>query len=103
MLKQFNCQSLSVKVWRNWPTLLAKHYCFRLKSGVTSFTMANDSETNNSVCQAMLVNAKSNVIKLDALVIMDGDVHKLTCPQQLENKEFYEEIKENTTNSYQEK
>ena len=44
-----------LKAWRNWPKLLAKDYCFHLKSGVTPLTIANDSETNN-VCQAMLAS-----------------------------------------------
>ena len=43
-----------LKAWRNWPTLLAKHYCFCLKSGVTFLSIANDLETNNSACQAVL-------------------------------------------------
>ena len=33
----------SLKAWRNCPTLLAKHYCFHLKSGVTFLSIANDS------------------------------------------------------------
>ena len=33
-----------LKAWGNWPTLLAKHYCFRLKSGVTFLSIANDLE-----------------------------------------------------------
>ena len=44
----------AIKAWRNWPTLLAKHYCFHLESGVTFLSIAIDSEANNSVCQAML-------------------------------------------------
>ena len=47
-------ESSYLKAWRNWPTLLAKHYCFRLKSGV--LFIANNSETNDSVCQAMLAS-----------------------------------------------
>ena len=35
-------------------TLLAKHYCFHLKSGVTFLLIANDLETNNNFCQSML-------------------------------------------------
>ena len=45
-----------VKAWRNWPTWFAKNYCFRRKSGVTFLSIANDSETHNSVCQAMLAS-----------------------------------------------
>ena len=41
-----------LKPWRNWPTSLAKHYCFRLKSGVKFLSLANALEINNSVCQA---------------------------------------------------
>ena len=44
------------KAWRNWPTLLANHYCFHLKLGVAFLFTANDSETNNSVCQAVFVS-----------------------------------------------
>ena len=44
---------IAFKVWRNWPTLLVKHHCFQLESGVMFMSIANDSETNNSVYQAM--------------------------------------------------
>ena len=37
-------------------TLLAKHYCYHLESGITFSSIANDSETNNSVCQAILTS-----------------------------------------------
>ena len=37
-------------------TLLVKHCCFCLKSGFKFLSIANDSETNNSVCQAMLAS-----------------------------------------------
>ena len=33
-----------------------KHYRISLKSGVTFLSIANDSETNNCVCQAMLAS-----------------------------------------------
>ena len=46
----------TLKAWRNWPTLLAKHYCFPFKSGVTFLSIDNDSETNKSVCQAILAS-----------------------------------------------
>ena len=36
----------TVKAWRNWPTLLAKHFRFPLKSGITFLSIANISETN---------------------------------------------------------
>ena len=42
------------KTLGNWPTLLAKHYCFHLKSGVTFLLIATDLETNNNFCQSML-------------------------------------------------
>ena len=45
-----------VKAKRNWPTLLAKHYCFCLKSGVTFLSIANDSKTNKCFCQAILAS-----------------------------------------------
>ena len=41
------------------PTLLARNYCFHLKSGVNFLSIANDSETNNSVCQAMLASSSN--------------------------------------------
>ena len=37
-------------------TLLVKHYSFCLKSGFKVLSIANDSETNNSVCQSMLAS-----------------------------------------------
>ena len=52
----FKREMIALKAWRNWTTLLAKHYCFRLKSGITFLSIANNSETNNSVCQAMLAS-----------------------------------------------
>ena len=56
---------LFIKAWRNWPTLEAKQYCFGLESGITFLSIANDSETNNSVSQAMLSSfAKASVLKL---------------------------------------
>ena len=33
-----------------------KDCCFHIKSGVTSLSIADDSETNNIVCQAMLAS-----------------------------------------------
>ena len=47
---------MDLKAWENWPTLLAKRYCFNLKSDITSLFIANGSETNNSVCQVMLAS-----------------------------------------------
>ena len=55
----FHDGKISIKAWRNWPILLAKH---RLKSGVIFLSTANDSETNNSVCQAMLASL-ANALK----------------------------------------
>ena len=31
-------------------------HCFHVKSGVTFFSLANDSETNKNVCQVMLAS-----------------------------------------------
>ena len=45
-----------IKEWRNWPAFLARHYRFRLESGVTFFSIANDSQINNSICQAILAS-----------------------------------------------
>ena len=44
------------KAWRNWSTLLAKHYCFRLKLDVTFLFITSDSEINSTVCQAVFVS-----------------------------------------------
>ena len=53
-----NIQTSSVmepqlRLWRNWPTLLAKHYCLSPKSAMTLLTLSNDTETNKRVWQAM--------------------------------------------------
>ena len=45
-----------LKARRNWSTLLAKHWCFHLKLGVTFLPIAYDLEANNSLCQAMLAS-----------------------------------------------
>ena len=45
---------MNLKAWRNWPTLLAKHHCSGPNSNVRWLSIANDTETNNSVWQAML-------------------------------------------------
>ena len=45
---------MALMAWQNWPTLLAKHYCFHFRLGVTFLSITNDSETNNSICQTML-------------------------------------------------
>ena len=35
---------------------ITSQHCFRLKSGLAFLSIANDSETNNSMCQAMLAS-----------------------------------------------
>ena len=54
---KFLQENIIVKAWQNWPTLIAKDCCqFPLKSGITFLSIANDSETNKSVCQAVLAS-----------------------------------------------
>ena len=53
-IKVHRRQQEHFKAWRNWPTLPAKHYCSRPNSNVCWLSIANDTETNNSVWQAML-------------------------------------------------
>ena len=45
-----------IKAWRNWPTLLAKEYCFRFNSGIIFLLIANDLEKNKSVCRTMIAS-----------------------------------------------
>ena len=51
-----NLQLKIIKAWQSCPRLLAEHYCFHLESGVTFLSKANDSETDNSVCQSVLAS-----------------------------------------------
>ena len=65
------------KAWRNWPTLLAKHYCFRLKSGVVFFAFFNDSETNNSDGQALLANFGKALMHFSCFIFGEDEVNFL--------------------------
>ena len=63
-IQYYNDIGVHFKTWQNWPTLLAKHSCFCIKIRRYLLFIANDSETTNSVCQAMLAKALMKLFKL---------------------------------------
>ena len=67
-----------LKTWRNWPTLLAKHHCSRPNSNVRWLSIANATETNNSVWQAMLASFARPLRHPIKFTIVDPSTAKLT-------------------------
>ena len=43
----------SLRLWQNWPKLLAKHHYLSPKSVMLSLSLTNDTETNKKVWQAI--------------------------------------------------